>query len=86
MIAGLEWVSEREIFTVYLGRRKDPSGLKRRCAVVQTSREVSIEGMQPAVLKALLAYMYGCLSDIEPGMVHDLFRAADHYQVQHTSP
>ena len=54
------------------------------CYLQQTSKEVSIEGMQPAVLKALLAYMYGCLSDIEPGMVHDLFRAADHYQVQNS--
>ncbi len=48
---------------------------------LQRSGEVSIEGMEPAVLQALLAYMYGCLTDIQPGMVHDLFRAADHYQV-----
>ena len=48
---------------------------------MQTSSEVAIEGMQPAVLQALLAYMYGCLTDIQPAMVHDLFRAADHYQV-----
>lgn len=44
--------------------------------------QVDIDGVQPEVLASLLKYIYGCQEDITPATVVDLFRAADHYQVE----
>lgn len=47
-----------------------------------SSGEVVVDDMRPEVLEALLKYIYGCQDDITPQLVIDLFRAADHYQIE----
>ncbi len=45
-------------------------------------QQVDIDGVQPHVLASLLKYIYGCQEEITPATVVELFRAADHYQVE----